>query len=38
LGTETAVARAWTGILVLMILVLFFFSITRIVGNRKARS
>ena len=38
LGTETAVARAWTGILVLMILVLFFFSITRIVGNRKVRS
>ena len=38
LGTETSVARAWTGILVLMIGVLFFFSITRIVGNRKARS
>ena len=38
LGTETAVARAWTGILVLMIVVLFFFSITRIVGNRKVRS
>jgi phosphate transport system permease protein len=37
LGTETAVARAWTGILVLMILVLFFFSITRILAGRKGR-
>jgi phosphate transport system permease protein len=37
LGTEAAVARAWTGILVLMILVLFFFSITRILAGRKGR-
>ncbi len=37
LGTETAVARAWTGILVLMMLVLFFFSITRILAGRKGR-
>jgi len=35
LGTENAVARAWTGVLVLMIIVLFFFSLTRFLSNRK---
>jgi phosphate transport system permease protein len=37
LGTETAVGRAWTGILVLMIFVLFFFSLTRFLAGRKGR-
>jgi phosphate transport system permease protein len=37
LGTETAIDRAWTGILVLMIIVLFFFSITRFLSGRKGR-
>jgi len=35
MGTENAVARAWTGVLVLMIIVLFFFSLTRFLSNRK---
>lgn len=37
LGTENAVARAWTGVLVLMLIVLFFFSLTRFLANRKGR-
>jgi phosphate transport system permease protein len=37
MGTENAVARAWTGVLVLMIIVLFFFSLTRFLSNRKGR-
>jgi phosphate transport system permease protein len=37
LGTETAIDRAWTGILVLMIIVLFFFSLTRFLSGRKSR-
>jgi phosphate transport system permease protein len=37
LGTETAVARAWSGVLVLMIIVLFFFSLTRFLSGRKGR-
>jgi phosphate transport system permease protein len=35
LGTETAIARAWTGIFVLMIVVMAFFALTRILGNKK---
>ena len=37
LGTETAVDRAWTGVLVLMIIVLIFFSLTRFISGRKGR-
>ena len=37
LGTETSIARAWSGVLVLMIIVLFFFSLTRFLSNRKGR-
>jgi phosphate transport system permease protein len=37
LGTETSIARAWAGVLVLMIIVLFFFSLTRFLSNRKGR-
>jgi phosphate transport system permease protein len=37
LGTETAVARAWSGVLVLMIIVLFFFALTRFLSGRKGR-
>jgi len=37
LGTENAVARAWSGVLVLMIIVLFFFSLTRFLSGRKGR-
>jgi phosphate transport system permease protein len=34
-GTETAITRAWTGIFVLMIVVMIFFTLTRILGNKK---
>jgi phosphate transport system permease protein len=37
LGTETSIARAWAGVLVLMIIVLFFFSLTRFLSSRKGR-
>ena len=37
LGSENAVSRAWTGILVLMIIVLFFFALTRFLSGRKGR-
>ena len=37
LGTETSVNRAWSGVLVLMIIVLIFFSLTRFLSNRKGR-
>ena len=37
LGSETAVDRAWAGVLVLMIIVLFFFSLTRFLSGRKGR-
>jgi phosphate transport system permease protein len=37
LGTETAIDRAWSGVLVLMIIVLFFFSLTRFLSGRKGR-
>lgn len=37
LGTENAVSRAWSGVLVLMIIVLFFFSLTRFLSGRKGR-
>lgn len=37
LGTETSIARAWAGVLVLMIIVLFFFTLTRFLSNRKGR-
>ena len=37
LGTETAVDRAWSGVLVLMIIVLIFFSLTRFISGRKGR-
>jgi phosphate transport system permease protein len=35
LGTETAIARAWTGIFVLMVVVMIFFTLTRLLGNKK---
>jgi phosphate transport system permease protein len=37
LGTETSIDRAWAGVLVLMIIVLFFFSLTRFLSGRKGR-
>jgi phosphate transport system permease protein len=37
LGSETAIDRAWSGLLVLMIIVLFFFSLTRFLSGRKGR-
>ena len=37
LGTETSVDRAWSGVLVLMIIVLFFFTLTRFLAGRKGR-
>jgi phosphate transport system permease protein len=37
LGTETSIDRAWAGVLVLMIIVLIFFSITRFLSGRKGR-
>jgi phosphate transport system permease protein len=37
LGSETAVDRAWAGVLVLMIIVLFFFTLTRFLSGRKGR-
>ena len=37
MGTENAVSRAWSGVLVLMIIVLFFFSLTRFLSGRKGR-
>jgi phosphate transport system permease protein len=37
-GSEQAVARAWLGILILIILVFFLFSIARYFGRLKDRS
>ena len=37
MGTEISIQRAWSGVLVLMIIVLIFFSITRFLSNRKGR-
>jgi phosphate transport system permease protein len=38
LGTEIAIQRAWSGILVLMILVLICFAVARVFGSRKGSS
>lgn len=35
LGTETAIARAWTGIFVLMVVVMGFFTLARVLGNKR---
>jgi phosphate transport system permease protein len=35
IGTETAISRAWTGIFVLMVVVMAFFALTRVLGNKK---
>ena len=37
LGSESSIDRAWSGVLVLMIIVLFFFSLTRFLSRRKGR-
>jgi phosphate transport system permease protein len=37
MGTEISVQRAWSGVLVLMIIVLFFFALTRFLSGRKGR-
>ena len=37
MGTEVSIQRAWSGVLVLMIIVLIFFSLTRFSSNRKGR-
>ena len=37
MGTEISIQRAWSGVLVLMIIVLIFFSITRFLSNQKGR-
>ena len=37
MGTEISIQRAWSGVLVLMIIVLIFFSLTRFLSNRKGR-
>jgi len=34
-GTPESIARAWTGLLVLLVLLLFLFSTARFLGNRK---
>jgi len=35
IGTEIGADRAWTGIFVLMVVVMIFFTIARVLGNRK---
>jgi phosphate transport system permease protein len=35
LGSEAGAARAWTGIFVLMVVVMIFFTLARVLGNRK---
>jgi len=37
IGTEISIHRAWSGVLVLMIIVLFFFALTRFLSGRKGR-
>jgi ABC-type phosphate transport system permease subunit len=37
-GTEYSTARAWTGCLVLLIFVLFFFLLARRLGGRNTKS
>jgi phosphate transport system permease protein len=37
MGTEISIQRAWSGVLVLMIIVLFFFALTRFLSGRKSR-
>jgi phosphate transport system permease protein len=37
MGTEISIQRAWSGVLVLMIIVLFFFALTRFLSGRKGR-
>ena len=34
-GSDEAIARAWTGLLVLLVLVFVLFAIARFLGNRK---
>ena len=36
LGTDSSIARAWTGILILMILVMTFFTLARVLGSKKS--
>jgi phosphate transport system permease protein len=35
LGTENAIARAWSGVFVLMVVIMAFFTLARLLGNRK---
>ncbi|CAB4925955.1 unannotated protein [freshwater metagenome] len=37
MGTEISIQRAWSGVLVLMIIVLCFFALTRFLSTRKGR-
>ena len=37
-GGDLASSRAWTGILVLMIIVMFFFTIARQLGRRGSKA
>ena len=37
LGTEESITRGWTGLLVLLTLVLFLFVLARVLGTRKMR-
>ena len=37
LGTEISIQRAWSGVLVLMLIILFFFTLTRFLSDRKGR-
>jgi phosphate transport system permease protein len=36
-GTDASIARAWTGLLVLLIVVLFLFGLARYLGGRKSK-
>lgn len=38
LGTDQSIARAWAGIFVLMALVMAFFTLARVLGNRRGRA
>ena len=38
LGTDQSIARAWAGIFVLMALVMAFFTLARVLGNRRRRA
>ena len=38
MGTDQSIARAWAGIFVLMALIMTFFTLARVLGNRRGRA